>query len=270
MVLCLGVICATGCTHQPEMPQVTQALTPAPSIPTTTGTPVILTSKIPATTTPGVTAMQIIPRETDATEVTRIRFLRYSDHDFGVYYPSAWNITRSTYTPYYCKNNLITDSPVYRVCYKNETRLLGPFNFYEDDSLKKQRRIVTFANADGTIKFVAFTADFFDGLDGNVMLNPTYEWSTTQFEKNYPDLTGYAAKYVGNYQFFKRGNTMTSSYDVTMPEGSLYYPAAYTKRSVVTPHHVYSFGFVTDIEQFNNYQNLKEYMFSSVTINDAA
>jgi hypothetical protein len=268
MVLCLGVICSMGCTQQPEMPEVTQEQTPAPVIPTTTGTPVILPLKIPATTTPAVTATQTIPKKTDAADVTGIRFLRYTDRDFGVYYPSDWNITRSTYTPYYCKNNLITDSPVYRVCYKNETRYLGPFNFYEDGSLKKQRRIVTFTSADGTLKFVAFTADFFDGLDGTVMLNPTYEWTTTQFEKNYPDLTGYAAKYVGNYQFLKGGNTMTASYDVTMTDGSLYYPAAYTKRTVVTPHHVYSFAFITDIKQFNTCQNLKEYLFSSITIND--
>ncbi|PKL58284.1 MAG: hypothetical protein CVV34_03095 [Methanomicrobiales archaeon HGW-Methanomicrobiales-5] len=66
------------------------------------------------------------------------------------------------------------------------------------------------------------------------------------------------------------GNSMTSSYDVTLPAGTDYYPSAYTKKSVITSHHLYSFGFVTDGENFSKYQNLKEYMLASVTVNDAA
>ena len=198
-----------------------------------------------------------------------IPFVRYSDNDFSVDYPSAWNITKSSYTPYYCTNILEPDSSTYHLCYKDETQVTGPFNYYDDSNLQKQKRIVTFTSADGRIKFVSFTADFFDGLDGKVMINPTIEWSQKQFENNYPDLTGYAPNYVGNYRFFTTGNMVTSFYDVTMTRSTKYYPTAYTKKSVVTTHHVYTFAWVTDSENFTKYRNLKEYMVSSITVQDA-
>jgi hypothetical protein len=267
--LCIAVMCATGCTSQPETPVVPPQSTPATAIQTSTGTVVIVTAQIP-TPAPVIIIVTPIPRTTDATEVSAIRFSRYSDNDFSVDYPSTWTVTKSVYSPYYCKNNLDHESVTYWICYKNETRFIGPFNYYDDSSLKQQRRIVTFTSAEGTVKFVSFTADFYEGLNGNVMINPTIDWSTTQFEKSYPDLTGYSSKYLGNYRFFSGGSTMTSSYDVTLPTGTVYYPSAYTKKSVITPHHLYSFGFVTDGENFSKYQNLKEYMLASITVNDAA
>lgn len=266
--LCIAVLCATGCTTRPETQEVTPS-TPALPVLTITGTPVPETSVIPRTT-PRVVVTKTLRPKADPTDLSKITFVRYSDNDFSVDYPSTWTITPSAYTPYYCKNNLDTDSSTFLVCYKNETQLAGPFNFYDESSLKKQRRIVTFTSPDGSIRFVSYTSDFFDGLNGNVMLNPTIEWSRTDFEKNYPDLTGYAAKYIGNYQFFTSGNSRISSYDVTLSKDLRYYPSAYTKRTVVTTHHLYSFAFVTSVENFSKYQNLKEYLFSSITINDAA
>ncbi|MDO9325679.1 MAG: hypothetical protein Q7T80_12070 [Methanoregula sp.] len=269
--LCIAVMCATGCTSQPAL-NVTPAITPAPAlvvtaIPTTTSTPVPTTVKIPTKVIVNVTTTKA--PEAEPTDLARIKFVRYSDNDFSLDYPSAWNITKSTYTPYYCINNLELGSSVYQVCYKNETRLIGPFNFYDESYLQKQKRLVTFTSADGRIKLVSFSADFFDGLDGKVMLKPTNEWSQNQFELNYPDLTGYAPTYVGNYRFFTTGNTVTSFYDVTMSRSTRYYPITFTKETVVTTHHVYSFAWVTDSENFTKYQNLKEYLLSSITINDA-
>ncbi|PKL58433.1 MAG: hypothetical protein CVV34_02315, partial [Methanomicrobiales archaeon HGW-Methanomicrobiales-5] len=178
-------MCATGCTSQPETPEVPPASTPATPVPTPTGTVVIVTAQIP-TPAPVIIIVTPIPRTTDATEVSAIRFSRYSDNDFSVDYPFTWTVTKSAYTPYYCKNNLDHESVTYWVCYKNETRFIGPFNYYEDSSLKQQQRIVTFTRADGTLKFVSFTADFIEGLKGDVMINPTIDWSRTQFEKSYP------------------------------------------------------------------------------------
>lgn len=271
LLLCIGFICAAGCTSQPEKTNVTPAITTAPPLPATTSppAPVRVTPKIP-TTAPTVLVTKPTRPPADPAELSKIRFSRYSDKDFEVDYPSAGNITKSVYTPYYCRNTLDPESSAYYVCYKNETKLIGPFNFYDDGNLRKQRRVVTFTSPDGRLKFVAFTADFLDGLDGTVMLKPTIEWSRTDFENNYPDLTGYASRYVGNYQLVTGANMMTASYDVTLAKDTKYYPAAYAKKTIVTPHHVYTFGFVTDSENFSTYKNLKDFMLSSITVNDAA
>jgi len=273
--LCLGILFTAGCMSRPDFPVVPTIPTPSPVIPTTYLPAINNSSTIPPTTSIQVITKSATPKKTplpqeDATDVSRIDFLHYSDKDFGLDYPSTWNITNGTYTPYYCKNSLDADSTSYKVCYQNETKLIGPFNFYEDNNVKKQRRIVTFTSADGRLKFVAFTADFFDGLNGNVMVNQNLEWCKAQFEYNYPDLTGYASKYVGNYKFLAGGNSQVSYYDVTMPENTAYYPLAYTKKTVVTMRHWYSFGFITDNNNFDQYRNLKTYMFSSIRTNDAA
>ena len=271
LLLCIGLICATGCTSQPENTNVTPAITTVPPVPATTSTPapVRVTPRIP-TTIPTVRVTKTLPPQANPTELSKIRFFPYSDNDFKVDYPSAWNITKSVYTPYYCRNNLDFDSSTYYVCYKNETRQIGPFNFYDESNFRKQRRVVTFTSPDGRSKFVAFTADFLDGLDGTVMLKPTIEWSRTDFENSYPDLTGYASRYGGNYQLVTGANMMTASYDVTLTRDTRFYPAAYAKKTVVTAHHLYSFGFITDAKNFNTYKNLKDFMLSAVTVNDAA
>lgn len=270
MLLCGGIIVVAGCTSQAPAPQVNATVPPENSVPATTNaTPVITPTTVP-TTRATVAIVKTIPvPEADATDPGRIKFVRYTDSDFSIDIPQAWNSNRSTYTPYFCTNTLEPGSSAYKICYRNETRRVGPFNFYDDDTLKKERRIVTFTSADGKIKMVAFTADFFDGLNGMVTINPTNEWSQKQFELNYPDMTGYAPTYVGNYQFFASGNALTSLYDVTMTRETKYYPVAYTKKSVITPHHVYTFAWIRDGDNFVKYDNLKDFQLASITINNA-
>ncbi len=283
LVLCLAVMCAAGCTTKPVTPErtavtpvvttgtlpSTPAASPAPSVPAITGTIVLPADSSPAALTTPAASAAVRPFA-DPTDLSTIAFSHYSDADFSVDYPSAWTITKATYTPYFCKNYLDYESGIFRVCYENETRSIGPFNFYQDNFLTNNRRIVTFTSADGTLRFVSFTADFVDGQNGIAILNPTIEWTRTQFKNNYPDLSASSYQFIGNYQFFKSGNTLTSSYDVSMYKGTRYYPSAFSKKSVITPHHLYTFAFITDIENFTKYQNLKEYMFSSITVSDAA
>ena len=281
VVLCVAILCIAGCTTKPVTPEST-AVTPVvtsgapgriavpssvPQVPPINSTPIIPANRSPAVLT---TVTTIAPPEADPTDLSKIAFKHYSDADFSVDYPSAWTITTSTYTPYFCKNYLDYESGVFLVCYERETKIIGPFNFYEEDILTKERRIVTFTSADGRLKFVSFTADFVEGQNGMVLLDPTIEWTRAQFKNNYPDLSASSYNFIGNYQFFKSGNALTSRYDVSMHKGSRYYPSAFSKKSVITPHYLYSFGFVTDNENFTKYQNLKEYMLSSVRVNDAA
>lgn len=264
----MAVIFVTGCTSQTVPAASTTTPTSTISIPTTVITSVIKTS-IP-TIAPNVTATSIVPIKTpipkaDATDVSEITFLHYSDNDFSVDYPSTWTITQSTYTPYYCKSVTDTTRNDYHICFQNETKSIGPFNFFDSNNYKKPSRIVTFTSANGKLKLVSFTTDFADAFVGDFRLRPTVDWCRARFDGSYPDLAG--RDYIGNYKFTQpASNTFgVSTYDVTMPKGSQYYPLAYTLKTFVNMHKENSFAFITDNENFNKYQNLKEFMLSSLT-----
>jgi hypothetical protein len=156
----------------------------------------------------------------------------------------------------------------YHVCYENETRSIGPFNFYEDDTLRKPSRVLTFTSADGTIKFISFTSDFLDTVNSLARPNSSVEWARSEFDLRYPDLS--ASSYVTNTKFFRSGNFLVSAFDVILPEGVHYYPTAYTEESVITLHRVYAFAFTTDNKNFDKYRNLKDRIITSVKINDLA
>ena len=272
LVLCAAVIFVSGCTGQRDTAPPSQI--PAPSLTTpVTSLPVpelSFESTTPAgTTTPMVTISRTATSgpEADPADVSKITFLRYSNNDFSLDYPSTWTVTTSTYTPYYCRNEVDTAQGYYQVCYEDEMKSIGPFSFYRDDNLfKSPSRIVTFRSADGSVKFVAVTQDFLDQLNGNVLVVPDFAWVKDEFHKMYPDL--FAMNYIGNYQEFSTGNAKASSYDVTLPAGR--YPPAYTGEFVVTVHHLNRFAFITDNEKFIRYQNLKQRMLSSIVIHDIA
>ena len=169
--------------------------------------------------------------------------MHYSDSDFSVDYPAAWNITHSAYTRYFCQNVFDVTRTDYHVCYENETKSIGPFNFYEDDTLRKPSRVVTFTSADGTLKFISFTSDFLDTVNGEGRRNSSVEWARSEFEVRYPDLS--ASSYVTNTKFFRSGNFLISTFDVILPEGTDYYPTAYTGESVITLHRAVSYTHLT-------------------------
>jgi hypothetical protein len=179
-----------------------------------------------------------------------------------VYYPSTWNVSKSTYTPYICENVNDPDRTDYHICYQDEMASIGPFSFYDMDRYKEPYRVVTFTSPDNKRKFSSLTKDFLDGYTGHMILNPTLEWTKARFELNYPDLS--PSMYIGNFKYSSNGQTMQSTYDVKLPENSKYNPSAYSVKAIVTMHHVYNFGFVTDTEGFSKYQNLKERMMSSI------
>ena len=266
--LCMAVIFVAGCTSQTAPAASTITSTPPTSIPTTVMTSFII-PLIP-TIAPNVTAPSIVPIKTpspkaDATDLSEITFLHYSDNDFSVDYPSTWTIAHSTYTPYPCKSVTDTTRNDYHICFQNETKSIGPFNFYEDITSKTPSRIVTFTSADGKLKFVSFTTDFIDGYIGAFRLSQTPDWCRARFDSSYPDLKG--RDYVGNYKFTQPASNSfgVATYDVTMPKGSQYYPLAYTVKTFVNMRKENSFAFITDNENFNKYQNLKEFMLSSIT-----
>ena len=264
LFVCIAVILVAGCTSQPAPAASTPASTPTTSILTTVITSIITTS-VPTLTPTSIVTVKTPSPKADATDLSEIKFLRYSDKDFSVDYPSTWTVTNSTYTPYYCNNVFDKTRSDYKICFQNETKSIGPFGFWQDNTIEPPSRIVTFTSADGKLKFVSFTSDFASRNAGNFRLKPTQEWCKGRFENSYPDLAG--KDYIGNYKFSQpESNTFgVSTYDVTMPKGSEYYPSAYTVKTVVAMQHLIQFAFLTDNENFNTYQNLKEYMLSSIT-----
>lgn len=266
-----AIILTAGCTSQ-TVPAAPVQPTPATPVPTTAGITLVTTQVLQptpnVTTQASVTPAATSSPKADPTDVAEITFLHYSDSDFSIDYPSTWTITNSTYTSYYCKNFSDVNDKNYHICYEDETRSIGPLDFYVNENLKKPTRIVTFTSADSRLKFVSSTSDFIDNLIGYFKLSPTPEWIKNEFQVTYPDLA--ASDHVGNYKYFRSGNAMAATFDVRLPEGSGYYPTAYTEEAVVTVHHFYRFLFITDNENFDRYPDLKARMISSIKTNDAA
>ena len=259
--LCIVFIFAAGCT------QTTKSVpTPVPTtvIPTTVVTPKI--TEIP-TITPNVTTISTMiaiinatPKGiADPTDVSQIQFKHYSDNDFSLDYPTSWNVSNSTFILYNC------DSVEANRCYQTETKTIGPFVFSEDNDLKKAVRIVTFTSADSTQKIVAFISDFLDGKNGNFILNPDLNWAHQRVTNIYPDIGAYA---VGDYHYFKSGNTMSSIFTMTAPASSAEYPLAYTQETFVTIHHLSEFVLISDNENIQKYYNLNNYIFKSIITAD--
>jgi hypothetical protein len=209
------------------------------------------------------------------TDVSKITFSHYTDSDYSVDYPSDWNVSKSSYTAYYCENDVSPSSPGYSsfnysVCFANETKEIGPFDYYTSYSyafLEKVSRIVIFTSPDGTLKFSSFVTDFVPNMIGGFDLKQTDNWCQYQFSLNYPDLD--PSLYVTNYQYIQKPNgLMIATYDVTMPAGSKYYPLTYTKEGIVSLHHEYEFAFIDSNENSNDYNALDNHIISSITAND--
>ena len=206
-----------------------------------------------------VPAAKVTNAAADPEDVAQIVFMRYSNGDFTLNYPSTWTVERSSYVS---SNN---NSTATTRCYKNEVKEIGPFDFNEYTFLKKPTRIVTFTSADKTQKMVSFVADFRDGMSGNLQLDPTLEWCKERVVTSYPDVSGSA---VGDYQYSATGNTMTSVHTVMTPPGSSVYPLAYTMKNTVTTHRTAEFAFISDVNSIQKYRNLRDRMIGSIQVED--
>ena len=285
LIICIGMVFFAGCTNTGSKNATTQVTTvPTPTIPTQT--PLLIETAIPTTTVAIVDETTLV--KPDPTDVSKINFSHYSNNDFSIDYPSEWNVSESTFTSYFCKNDLNPMSHNYTICYQNETRNIGPFDFYEtywnNGVLQPTSRVVMFTSADGTLKFSSFTSDFTPPAIGDYILKPTLDWCRTQFEYNYPNLT--ASDYIENYKYFEQGNgnnrAMRSRYDVTMPKDVALptgvimpmdpkdYPLKTTVEVSITIHHDYYFAFMDHNKDSNKYQNLGEYIISSITTTDGS
>jgi len=276
LVISIGAIVVAGCTSTGSTNATGQSTTASTPNVTIQVTPTIQAT-IPITTVTTVNETpEVIPPY--SSDISKITFARYTDSDFSVDYPSDWNVSKSIYSAYYCMNDENPTTPGYTSsnfsnwCYNNDTQAIGPFDFYSsysDPTIQKTSRVVTFTSPDETLKFSSFTNDFTPNVIGDYILNPTADWINAQFALEYPDLS--PSLYVANYNYFeKSGGLKVATYDVTMPEGSKYYPLTYTKEVAVSQHHEYEFAFIDSNENSSSYSSLDSRIISSITENDTA
>ncbi len=206
-----------------------------------------------------VPAVTVTKAAADPEDLAQIVFLRYSDSDFTLDYPSTWTVEHSSYVSSIC-----TSTATNR-CYEKEVRETGPFDFNEYAFLKKPTRIVTFTSADKTQKIVSFVADFREGMSNNLQLDPTLEWCKERVVTSYPDVSGSA---VGDYQYSATGNTRTSIHTVMTAPGSSVYPLAYTMKNIVTTHRTAEFAFISDVDNIQKYRYLRDRMIGSIQVED--
>ncbi len=192
LVICIAMIFSAGCTSTGSTNTTTQ-ITTTPSQTSPIRTPSRITTietTIPTTTVATLNETPLV--KPDPADVSQINFSHYSNDDFSVDYPSEWNVSESTFTSYYCLNDLNPMSHNYTICYQNETRDIGPFDFYstywDNGVFQPTSRVVMFTSADGTLKFSSFISDFTPPAIGDYVLKPTLEWCKAAFEENPPNL----------------------------------------------------------------------------------
>ena len=180
LIICIGAIVVAGCTSTGSTNATAQATTiPTPAI----QSPVVPNSATLAmptneTTIPtaGIATVNATPDATPdvispyPSDVSKITFTQYKDSDFNVEYPSDWRVSTSSYTGYYCQNDLSCTSSTYHICYQNETKSIGPFDFYslywDNNQYQPTARVVTFTSPDGNIEIFFIYQRHSTGFDG--------------------------------------------------------------------------------------------------------
>jgi hypothetical protein len=197
--------------------------------PLSSSLPAIFTTPSTETVPTNVTGTQTPVVTPYPTDISNIAFTQYTDDNFNAKYPSDWNVTYST----------VSDP--------------------------KSSPFVNFTSPDGTMALLSFVANFPPGETGDWRVNPDGKWIYDEFDSNYPGLS--AENCISNYKYFKDGNAMAATYDATIPVGSQFYPLTYTEETIVNSNRLLQFKFINRNKNPDAYNNLKEYIMSSISIN---
>jgi hypothetical protein len=219
---------------------------PEPVIATPTPTPVPRRTAEP---TPTSAQGYILPDKTpsvaptpipvDLKNTSTVNLTRYSDDDFIINYPGSWTVTNET-----------SLSTVAR-----ESRIL-----YAVYTFKPDTRVVEFESGEG-VSFTATISDF--TIPGNFDLDKRIEWAGNTITPRFNDVAGlsHLTNFEVRYTEFK---TPYVIFDVIVPEGSVYFPYAYTERDIVSFNHFYTFQFNAERGNLTEYKELKDTMFASL------
>jgi hypothetical protein len=200
--------------------------------------PTLTTTPIPENQTRDEDIPEPIP--TSETNISKITFSRYSDNDITLDYPSTWEIKKSTAD--YTNNELSSR-----------------------DIFKQPARIVSFESEDNKTKLVVTTLDFISA--GNWIVNPNIDWTRNSVTNQFPDVNGAAA--VINFKYFKDDKrNIVETFDVILPKSSKWYPYSYSEKAIVTLHREYLIKFIAEDGNIENYKNIRDVVFSSISPND--
>ena len=227
----------TVTTEPTPVQQVQKIVT---QIPTTIKTPVPTPTPVQGYILPDKPpSVAPTPIPEDLTNISTINFTRYSDDDLVIKHSASWTVKKE-----------ITPSTVAR-----ESRIL-----YAVYSFKPDTRIVTFESEDG-VSLTAMISDFM--VPGKSDLNTRIEWAGSTITPRFYDVAGlsHLTNFEVRYTEFK---TPYVTFDVIVPEGSVFYPYAYTERDVVSYSHFYTFQFNAVGGNLTEYKDLKDTMFLSL------
>jgi hypothetical protein len=230
--------------------EVTEEPTPFPEqvqeIATPTPTPVPRRTAAP---TPTPAQGYILPDKTpsvaptpipvDLKNTSTVNFTEYSDDDLVISYPGSWTVT-----------NEVSPSEVAR----------GSRILYAVYTFKPDTRVVEFESGEG-VSFTATISDF--TIPGNFDLDKRIEWAGNTITPRFNDVAGlsHLTNFEVRYTEFK---TPYVIFDVIVPEGSVYFPYAYTERDIVSFNHFYTFQFNAERGNLTEYKELKDTMFASL------
>jgi hypothetical protein len=243
------LVFAAGCTTQApkkiintpttivETPSL-NATNPTITVPTKI---IILPTSTPVQTETGFTGYTL-PARTPVPIVTKApliivdpvtNYSFYSDSDFSINYPEGWEVVKD-----------VMRYPSNRMCGENK--------------LKPEARVVTFRSADSSLNFTAITTDFFTA--DNCDIKTTIDvWQGT-IQPRFYDVAGPGSLTNFNikYSEFK---TPSVNFDVLIPQSSMFYPAEYSERDIVSYTHSYTFRFNGNL---TGWKEVKDTMFGSL------
>jgi len=255
VLILISLVLAAGCTTTPpkKIINTPATITETPSLAvttpfTTTSTQIIiLPTPTPVPTETGFTGYTLpdrtpVPLVTESPKILVdpvSNYTLYSNNDFSVSYPQGWEVV-----------NEIMRYPSNRMCGENK--------------LKPEARLLTFRSADSSLNFTALTMDFVtvDKCDIKTTIDV---WQDT-IQPRFFDVAGPSAmtNFEVKYSEFK---TPSVNFDVMIPQSSVFYPAEYSERDIVSYTHFYTFRFNGNL---TGWKEVKDTMFRSLKTEERA
>jgi hypothetical protein len=263
-IVLVVLVCSAGCasfipditgapkatpTKTPtKTPTVTPNFTPTMNVAATViplETTLVIKTPVPTPTPkPTPTGYYLIPPEitgemtpvpTIVVESNVSQWKVYRNNDFVVEYPGGWEVVES-YQPQPGK-----------VLYP-ETNLIG------------DTRVVRFESGNGITNFTAYTTDL--RAENTYDQDMTIAWSQKTITPRLPDISGTGGSMTNWEKHLTALGTEYVSFDVIVPEFSMYYPYEYTEWDLASRTHIYTFRFNTD--NLTVYKNMRYHIFNSL------
>lgn len=159
----------------------------------------------------------------------------FQNNDFKVQYPDGWEIVEA-----------VAAQPSYV--------LYGEGKFTGDS------RVIRFESGDGKTNFTAQVTDL--KVPGTYTQELGIAWCQNTVTPRLFDVSGTGGSLTNYEKRTTKRDTEYVTFDVIVPEGSVFFPYAYTERDFASWSHVYTFRFNT--ANLTEYKAMKDIMFNSL------